>query len=210
MAEQPVNSRAHSPESASGIKPGRPPSQNLDRERGDPNSRGDPPSKGSEEQGNPSDRRINGPSGAREGEAEGIKGDRGLPASPSNDNPFLQSPDGAVLKIIANRFNEARSLGKVGAWRQLQGDLMNAMPIIVPAIIPLKDLLNLVADIEKEIKGASPHVGKSEKEHLRDFLSGTDDLGLTDHAIISEQPEGEGGVDAPMELQPEAAPPSSP
>jgi L-cysteine desulfidase len=64
----------------------------------------------------------------------------------------------------------------------LQTDLMNAMPYLVPVIIPLKDLLNLVADIEKEIKGSTVQAGKSNEELLREYLSGSQEL-LTDQTV---------------------------
>lgn len=64
----------------------------------------------------------------------------------------------------------------------MQTDLMNAMPYLVPVIIPLKDLLNLVADIEKEIKGSTVQAGKSNEELLREYLSGSQEL-LTDQTV---------------------------
>lgn len=77
-----------------------------------------------------------------------------------------------ILEIIANRFNEARDLNKAGAWKQLQRDLMAASPFIVPQIIPYKDLIAIVSDIEKEIKGTTAQAGRSNEELLAAFLSG--------------------------------------
>jgi len=51
---------------------------------------------------------------------------------------------------------------------------MNASPFICPTLIPYKDLIQIVADIEKEIKGSSSNqTGKSNEELLSDFLNGT-------------------------------------
>jgi len=54
---------------------------------------------------------------------------------------------------------------------------MNASPHIVPILIPYKDLLSVVAEIEKEIKGSNAQAGRSNEELLTDFLSGGDMLG---------------------------------
>ena len=106
------------------------------------------------------------------------KGDRELPIPPAPlpNNPFTASSN--ILQDIAARFNAARELQKAGAWKQLQTDLMNASPFICPNLIPYKDLIQIVADIEKEIKGtSSSQTGKSNEQLLADFLNGGPDLG---------------------------------
>lgn len=135
-------------------------------------------SKGSKEQGSDLNLRGDGGSRNREKEARSPKGDRELsePASlPAN--PFTASSN--ILQDIAARFNAARELSKASAWRQIQTDLMNASPFICPGLIPYKDLLSAVAEIEKEIKGtSSSQTGKSNEELLASFLSGGPDLGF--------------------------------
>lgn len=150
-----------------------------------------------EEQGSPANNRGERGSGAREASSVPSEGDRG-PTTPLSSplalpstviqgerNPF-QSADG-VLKTIADRFNAAREQGKVGAWRQFQKDLMNASPFLVPILLPYKDLISIVAEIEKEIKGSTAQAGKSNEELLADFLSGNSSLGAD---ISSPVPEG--------------------
>lgn len=51
---------------------------------------------------------------------------------------------------------------------------MEATPYICPGIIPYKDAIQLVADIEKELKGTTQQTGKSNEEILASFLSGSD------------------------------------
>lgn len=149
----------------------------------DPNLRGDSPSEGAKrEQGPSPNNRGDGGSRTQEERGASSQGDNRLsepPASLSPAIPEIPAGQGAVfstadniLKKIADRFNEAREIGKVQAWRQFQRDLMEASPYIVPIFIPYKDLVQLCADIEKEIKGSTSHVGKSNEELLADFLSG--------------------------------------
>ena len=95
--------------------------------------------------------------------------------APEN-NPFLTGDH--ILKAIMDKFVELREQQKVGAWKQLQSDLMRAAPFIVPHIIPLKDVIQIAADIEKEIKGSTAQVGRSNEELLSDFLNGGDTIQL--------------------------------
>lgn len=151
--------------------------QGVDRERSNPNRERIAPvssSAAQKEQSSSPIRRDYGPSREREAQAGSPPGDRKLqqpPASPVKSTPFSSSDN--ILKAIADRFNIARENGKAGAWKQLQTDLMNASPFICPTLIPYKDLIQIVADIEKEIKGSSSsQVGKSNEELMSDFLSG--------------------------------------
>lgn len=64
---------------------------------------------------------------------------------------------------------------------------MNASPFLVPILLPYKDLISIVAEIEKEIKGSTAQAGKSNEELLADFLSGNSSLGAD---ISSPVPEG--------------------
>lgn len=132
------------------------------------------------EQGQGPNNRGDGRSRTQEERGAGSQGDNRLPEPPASLPPTIPEGEGArvfstadnILKKIADRFNEAREIGKVQAWRQFQRDLMEASPYIVPIFIPYKDLVQLCADIEKEIKGSTSQVGKSNEELLADFLAG--------------------------------------
>jgi hypothetical protein len=134
---------------------------------------------GKPKQGPSPDNRGDGGSGVKEEGGASSQGDNRLsepsaplsPTIPATGASIFTSSDN-VLKKIADRFNEAREIGKVQAWRQFQRDLMDASPYIVPLLIPYKDLVQLCADIEKEIKGSTSQAGKSNEELLADFLSG--------------------------------------
>jgi hypothetical protein len=189
MAHEPIIP----PEQAARLKAlisGRPSSQGLERERSNSNrERVAPPVP--KEQGNNPNRREHGERGTGKAQVESHERDRAIPQPPTSRptvNPFTASSN--ILETIAQRFNSARELQKAGAWKQLQTDLMNASPFICPALIPYKDLIQIVADIEKEIKGSSSsQAGKSNEELLADFLSGKDDLG------VKLPPPTQGGVD---------------
>lgn len=168
------------------INPRPAPSQSLDRISGDPNFRGTNPRGPEQEEGSGADNRRDGRSGTTEERGAGSSGDSGLPISPTGAEglPPSSTTKGTIftsadniLKKIAERFNEARENGKVQAWRQFQRDLMDASPYIVPHLIPYKDLVQLCADIEKEIKGSTSQVGKSNEELLAEFLTGGPALG---------------------------------
>ena len=170
-------------ERGEGVNPGGNPVQSVDRLSGDSNTRGASSPEGSregssQEQGQGANN--GGDGGRRTQEAGGAssQGDNGLPI-PATGLPPAIPPTGTlfatadnILKKIADRFNLAREEGKVQAWRQLQRDLMDASPFIVPIFIPYKDLIQIVADIEKEIKGSTSQAGKSNEELLADFLAG--------------------------------------
>src|SRR5438445_2219192 len=152
---------------------GRAGSQGVDGIRRDPNRERTPPApQPQKEQGSSPQRRDDGPSRVREAEKGSPPGDRKLQQPPAKGSPFTATDN--ILKAIADRFNAAREFQKAGAWKQLQTDLMNASPFICPTLIPYKDLIQIVADIEKEIKGSSSNqTGKSNEELLSDFLNGT-------------------------------------
>lgn len=158
-------------------------SQGLDGGSSDPNLGGASSSAGREEQGEGVNNRGDGGRGTpQEGGGSGT-GNPGLPIPPASLPPSIP-PSGApvfttadnILKKIADRFNQAREEGKVQAWRQFQRDLMEASPYLVPIFIPYKDLVQLCADIEKEIKGSTVQAGKSNEEVLADFLNGGSSL----------------------------------
>ena len=179
-------------------------SQGVDGISRNPNNLGKPASSKEEQSSHPNLRGASG-SGARAQKAEGPKGDRKLQqptasakteggvhqavVAPAN-NPFLTGDH--ILKAIMDKFVELREQQKVGAWKQLQSDLMRAAPFIVPHIIPLKDVIQIAADIEKEIKGSTAQVGRSNEELLADFLNGGDSIPI-DKGKISSIVEGRDG-----------------
>lgn len=102
-----------------------------------------------------------------------------------------------------DKFVELREQQKVGAWKQLQSDLMRAAPFIVPHIIPLKDVIQIAADIEKEIKGSTAQVGRSNEELLSNFLNGGDAITLDNPpntSVIEEGAEGPPATISPSEV----------
>jgi hypothetical protein len=168
-------------ELAARAKPGGDTVKGLDGLSGDSNTRGASSPTGGEgekEQGQGANNRGDGGRRTTEERRASSQGDNGLPVSPTSLPPStipagtLFATADNILKKIADRFNLAREEGKVQAWRQLQRDLMDASPFIVPIFIPYKDLIQIVADIEKEIKGSTSQAGKSNEELLADFLAG--------------------------------------
>lgn len=175
-----ANSRRVTPISSEpALDPRRSSKQSVDGIISDPNS-GRKQAKESE-QSSPPDQRGSSDSGSGEGQSSSIaslgelSGAPSLLPTPDTNNPFVSGE--GVLKTIADRFNAAREQNKVGAWRQFQKDLMNASPFLVPHLLPYKDLISIVSDIEKEIKGSNSTVGRSNEELLALFLSGKTTLG---------------------------------
>lgn len=64
---------------------------------------------------------------------------------------------------------------------------MAATPFICPHIIPYKDAISIISEVEKEIKGSNAQVGKSNEELMADFLTGGSALSVD---IIPPVPEG--------------------
>lgn len=155
--------------------PGGTDSQDLDSLSRDSNSHGGEVATG--EQGSNPNLRNNGGSGTGQAQASRPQGDRELPEPTTEVQAFTTSDN--ILQVIAQRWDKARELNKVGAFRQLQRDLMNAAPYIVPNIIPYKDLIGIVTDLEKEIKGSTAQVGRSNEELLASFLSGKDGIPIS-------------------------------
>lgn len=170
-----ANQRATTPTTPStdeAFGPRRVDSPRLDGQRRDSDQPGDSlsPESPEQESRNPPIRPINGDGRNGEAEsrvAEGASGSSG--AEGESAYPFSQSDN--ILQVIGKRWNEARDLNKAGAFRQLQRDLMTASPFLCPTLIPYKDLIQIVTDLEKEIKGSSSQVGKSNEELLANFLS---------------------------------------
>ena len=157
-------------------------SQGVDRISGDPN-RGGVASPLPIQQSEGPNNRGDGRRGVEEKGGADSQGDNRLPEPPASVQPPVAEAGASIfassdniLKTIAQRFKAAREIGKVGAWRQLQSDLMDAMPYVVPIFIPLKDIIQLCADIEKEIKGSTSQAGRSNEEILADFLGGGESL----------------------------------
>ena len=184
-------------------------SQSVDGISRDPNSSGtSQPTVREKGKSSPPRGRGPSPSGSgkeKEGDNEVNRGvPTSLPNPSSSSNPFKQSDN--ILQAIADRFVEARKLQKAEAWRQMQVDLMYASPFICPAIIPYKDLIGIVSEIEKEIKGGTSQQGKSNEEIMADFLSGGGSLVITQMDIapdlerdkINDIIEIDGGANGPV------------
>jgi hypothetical protein len=183
MAKQPT----HPPVPAPTPTPSDQGGANLESVGGVPTSPASPTGSGAtqEAKSSPPDNGGNGGSGGPAPEGPSPKGDRELPAvQPDSTRPSAFTSGDGILQAIADRWDKAREIGKVGAFLQLQRDLMNAAPFIVPHIIPYKDLISIVTDLEKEIKGSNAQVGKSNEELLSDFLNGGGDI------IIKELDKG--------------------
>src|ERR1700675_4788346 len=86
-----------------------PSSESLDGERSNSNIERAISPAPLEAESSPSDGRINGGSGDREAETKGTPFDRGLPEPSAPNNPFTTADN--VLKVIAQRWDEARELG---------------------------------------------------------------------------------------------------
>src|SRR5882757_1531645 len=127
MAHEPIIPSAIS-ERLKALVSGGPSSQGLERERINSNPQGGTPA--SKEQGSHSDNREHGGRRAREAEAAGHEGNRELSIPTAKVDPFVSGD--YVLKAIMDKFVELRENCKVGAWKQLQSDLMRAAPVIVP------------------------------------------------------------------------------
>lgn len=63
---------------------------------------------------------------------------------------------------------------------------MEATPYICPVIIPYKDAIQLIADIEKELKGTSQQTGRSNEEILASFLAGSNEIPVPPIPIPTE------------------------
>lgn len=165
---------------------GRAVSEGMGELSSDSNSRGGA-SPTTKEQSKGDNRREPSRGGSGEDQEPSPAGPGGVPASGSNtpQSSLFTSSDN-ILKTIADRFIAARDLQKAGAWRQLQRDLMEATPYICPVIIPYKDAIQLIADIEKELKGTSQQTGRSNEEILASFLAGNNEIPVPPIPIPTE------------------------
>jgi hypothetical protein len=206
---------------------GRVNSQNLDGISSNSLKSGAIKSKGRKGKGQVPSPETRGPGPSPSGNGDKEKGDNEgnrvvqLPRASSN-NPFKDSDN--ILQAIADRFVDARKHQKVAAWRQLQIDLMHASAFICPVMIPYKDLISIVSDIEKEIKGATEQVGKSNEEIMASYLSGEGSLVVVEMDIGPDMKRDRsldkkvdksamistsGGDDGPVKDTPLSADPSS-
>jgi len=79
-----------------------------------------------------------------------------------------------TLHSIGQRFNELRRESMAAAYRYLQEALMSNVDVLVPTVIPLKDFLATVAELETFLKGSVSQTGQSPIEYLQQWL-GTPD-----------------------------------
>lgn len=79
----------------------------------------------------------------------------------------------AILDEIGRRFVEMHNVKKdyVGAYRQLQTDLMDNMGKLCPYAITAKDLIATVMSISEALKGSESKSGKSPLEACMEFLT---------------------------------------
>lgn len=173
------SSTSATPATDEAFGPRRVTSEGLDRERGDSNNSGDLSSPAQEPR-HPPERLVNGDGGNGEAQSRVAEGTSGPPRA-EGEGDYAFSPTDNILQVVGKRWNEARNLNKAGAFRQLQRDLMAASPFICPGLIPYKDLITIVTDLEKEIKGSSSQAGKSNEELIADFLSGGSEIKLADN-----------------------------
>jgi len=61
--------------------------------------------------------------------------------------------------------------GKAESFKGLQKSLAMNAAILSPYFIPLKDLMNLIMELETFIGRSGEHVGKTPEQVLRGFLS---------------------------------------
>lgn len=75
--------------------------------------------------------------------------------------------------MVGERFTAKRKNDKVGAYKQLQEDLMNNAHLLVPFVVSLKEVLGTTIDIEDFLKGSESNTGRSPVEEIKDFLTAT-------------------------------------
>lgn len=61
--------------------------------------------------------------------------------------------------------------GKAEAFKELQRSFASSAAILSPYFIPLKDLMNLIMELETFIGRSGEHTGKTPEQVLRGFLS---------------------------------------
>lgn len=76
-----------------------------------------------------------------------------------------------MLKEIGERFTAKRKSDRVGAYKQLQEDLMNNAHLLVPFVVSLKEVLGTTIDIEDFLKGSESNSGRSPVEEIKAFLT---------------------------------------
>ena len=59
----------------------------------------------------------------------------------------------------------------MGAYKQLQEDLMNNAHLLVPFVVSLKEVLGTTIDIEDFLKGSESNTGRSPVEEIKAFLT---------------------------------------
>lgn len=76
-----------------------------------------------------------------------------------------------TLHSIGERFNELRKQSMGAAYRYLQEALMTNVDVLVPTVIPLKDFLAAVTELEDFLKGSVSQAGQSPIEYLQRWLN---------------------------------------
>jgi hypothetical protein len=55
-----------------------------------------------------------------------------------------------ILRLIGANFVAARRKGRLGAYQELQTEIATHLQDLVPAVIPFKDAINLLTELDNE------------------------------------------------------------
>ena len=127
--------------------------------------------------------------------------------SPAPDIPAEESSPASILQGLMEKFMFLKDNGgKAEAFKSLQKSFAMHAAVLSPYFIPLKDLMNLIMELETFIGKSSDHVGKTPEQILRDFLktgevsgvkvtppyAADDDIPLDNSTILVSNPPQEG------------------
>src|ERR1700676_4222596 len=85
--------------------------------------------------------------------------------------PVEESP-AIILQGLMEKFMALKETGgKAEAFRSLQKSFAMNAAILSPYFIPLKDLMNLIMELETFIGKSGEHIGKTPEQVIRGFLS---------------------------------------
>ena len=127
--------------------------------------------------------------------------------APAPPGSIEESSPASILQGLMEKFMFLKDNGgKAEAFKSLQKSFAMNAAVLSPYFIPLKDLMNLIMELETFIGKSSDHVGKTPEQILRDFLktgevSGVkvtppyaddDDIPLDNHSNSVSNPPQEG------------------
>ena len=94
----------------------------------------------------------------------------------SDLDELLENPSGIagdILREIGSKFNHLiKKNSRAQAYQFLQQALMQHMDILVPAIIPLKDHIATITELEEYLKGSMGTSQKPPLDALAEWLQG--------------------------------------